>query len=116
VGDDSNFLIYQKLLGEDGSVRRSIVMVKQPGLFSPVPSSEPISMPITNSRLLSNVMNGPVSMLMDELLNSCNSFRSCAACGSPCVFVIVSRCATSLEPGMPLKYQLKTQDLVPEGL
>jgi hypothetical protein len=25
----------QKLLGEDGSVRRGVVMVKQPGLFSP---------------------------------------------------------------------------------
>jgi hypothetical protein len=25
----------QKLLGEDGSVRRVVVMVKQPGLFSP---------------------------------------------------------------------------------
>jgi hypothetical protein len=28
VGYDSDFLIRQKLLGEDGSVRRGIVMVK----------------------------------------------------------------------------------------
>jgi hypothetical protein len=35
VGDDSHFLFRQKMLGEDGSVRRDVVMVKQPGLFSP---------------------------------------------------------------------------------
>jgi len=35
VGDDSNFVFLQKLLGKDGSVRRGVVMVKQPGLFSP---------------------------------------------------------------------------------
>jgi hypothetical protein len=35
MGDDSHFLFRQKLLGEDGSVRRSVVMLKQPGLFSP---------------------------------------------------------------------------------
>ena len=35
VGDDSHFVFRQKLLGEDGSVRRGIVMMKQPGLFSP---------------------------------------------------------------------------------
>jgi len=34
VGDNSNFVFRQKLLGEDGSVRRGVVMVKQPGLFS----------------------------------------------------------------------------------
>jgi len=35
VGDNSNFVFRQKLVGEDGSVRRCVVMVKQPGLFSP---------------------------------------------------------------------------------
>jgi len=35
VGDNSNFVFRQKLVGEDGSVRRDVVMVKQPGLFSP---------------------------------------------------------------------------------
>ena len=35
MGDNSNFVFRQKLVGEDGSVRRGIVMVKQPGLFSP---------------------------------------------------------------------------------
>jgi len=35
VGDDSNFVCRQKLLGENRSVRRGVVMVKQPGLFSP---------------------------------------------------------------------------------
>jgi hypothetical protein len=34
-GDDSHFVSLQKLLGKDGSVRRVVVMVKQPGLLSP---------------------------------------------------------------------------------
>ena len=35
MGDNSNFVFRQKLVGEDGSVRRCVVIVKQPGLFSP---------------------------------------------------------------------------------
>ena len=35
MGDNSNFVFRQKLVGEDGSVRRGVIMVKQPGLFSP---------------------------------------------------------------------------------
>jgi hypothetical protein len=36
VREDSHFVFHQKMLGEDGSVRRNVVMVKQqPGLFSP---------------------------------------------------------------------------------
>jgi hypothetical protein len=35
VGDDSHFEFLQKPLGKDGSVRRGVVMVKQPGPFSP---------------------------------------------------------------------------------
>jgi hypothetical protein len=35
VGDERNLVFRQKLRGEDGSVRWGIVMVKQPGLFSP---------------------------------------------------------------------------------
>jgi hypothetical protein len=35
VGEDIRLIIHQKLLGEDGSVRRGVVMVKQLGLFSP---------------------------------------------------------------------------------
>jgi len=46
--------------------------------------------PITNSHLLSSVVNGLTSILTDKLLNSCNSFRSCAASGSPWLFVIVN--------------------------
>jgi len=32
-GGDSSFVLRQKLLGEDRSVIRGVVMVKQPGLF-----------------------------------------------------------------------------------
>jgi hypothetical protein len=35
VGDDSHFVCGQKRLGTDGSVRKSIIMVMQPDLFSP---------------------------------------------------------------------------------
>jgi hypothetical protein len=45
-----------------------------------------LACPSTNSHLFSNVVNG----LMNDLLNSCNSFRSCVACGSSCVFIIVN--------------------------
>jgi hypothetical protein len=35
VGNESHFAFHQKLLGEDGSVRRGVVVVEQPVLFSP---------------------------------------------------------------------------------
>jgi hypothetical protein len=35
MGDDRHFVYRQKLLGEDGSVGRGIVMVQHLGLFSP---------------------------------------------------------------------------------
>jgi hypothetical protein len=35
VGDGSYFVFCQKVLGEDGSVRWGVVMVKKPGLFLP---------------------------------------------------------------------------------
>jgi hypothetical protein len=34
VGDDSHFMFRHILLGKDKSVRRGVVMVKQPGLFA----------------------------------------------------------------------------------
>jgi hypothetical protein len=34
-GDDSHFVFRQKILGEEESVRRGVVMVKQQGLISP---------------------------------------------------------------------------------
>jgi hypothetical protein len=136
VGDDSYFVFRQKLLGEDVSVRRGVVMVKQPGLFSPSLGrcldpghkfgcdtvhaqffrQNPLACPITNSHILSNVVTGPTSILTEELLNSCNSFRSCAASGSPCVFVLVNWCATGLEQGIPLKHPRTIEALIPEGL
>jgi hypothetical protein len=35
VENDRHVVFRQKLLGEDGSARRGVVMLKQPGLFSP---------------------------------------------------------------------------------
>jgi hypothetical protein len=34
-GDVSRYVFHQKVLGEDWGVRRGVVMLKQPGLFSP---------------------------------------------------------------------------------
>ena len=56
------------------------------------------------------------SILTDELFHSFNSFSSCAASGSPCVFVIVNWCVTGLETGMPFKHLRTTQALVSQGL
>ena len=42
MGNDSHFVFCQKLLGEDGSVRRGVVMVKQPGLFLPKFGARPL--------------------------------------------------------------------------
>ena len=75
-----------------------------------------LACPITNFHLLSNVANDPTSILTDELLNSCNSFRSCATCGSLCVFVVVNWCATGLERGMSLKHLCTIHVFVPEAL
>jgi hypothetical protein len=72
--------------------------------------------PITNSHLLRNVANVPTSVLTDGILNLCKRLRSYAVSGSPCVFVIGNRCATGLEPGMPLKHLYTSQALVPESL
>jgi hypothetical protein len=35
VEDDKHFVFLQKLLGENGILRLGVVMLKQPGLFSP---------------------------------------------------------------------------------
>ena len=51
---------------------------------------------ITNVHLLSNVRNGPTSILANDLLNSCNGFRSCATCGSPGV----SSSSTDVRPAL----------------
>ena len=48
-----------------------------------------LACPITNSHLLSNVVNGLTSILMDELLNSCNNSRVVQLLGLPS-FVIVN--------------------------
>jgi hypothetical protein len=77
---------------------------------------DPCQILSSEPHLLSNVVNGPASILTGELLNSCTNFRSCTACGSPCVFVIANWCATGLEPSMSLKHLRTTQDLVSEVL
>ena len=76
----------------------------------------PLACPITNFHPISNVANGPTSILTDEPLNLRNSFRSCATCVSPCVSVVFNWCATGLESGMPLKHLCTAQALFPEAL
>jgi hypothetical protein len=92
-GGVTAILLRQKLLGEDGSVRWGC---RDPGhkfgcdmVHAQFFRQNTLACAITNSHLR-NVMNGPTSTLTDELLNSCNSFKRCAACGSPCVFAIAN--------------------------
>jgi len=85
------------------------------GAFS-ILSSEPIGMSITNSHLLRNFVNGPMSILKDKLLKLCNSFRSCTASGPPCVFVIINWCVTCLELGMPLTTPVHDSGFGPQRL
>jgi hypothetical protein len=110
------FVFRQKLLGEGGSVRGAWLWWGCDTVHSQFLRQNPLACPITNSHLLSNAVNGRTPILTDEPLNSCNSFRSCTTCGSPCVFVIVNWCATGPEPGTPLKHLRTTQYLFPEGL
>jgi hypothetical protein len=116
VGDDSHFLLCRKLL-------LLLVSCQDPGdkfgcdmVHAQFFRQNPLACPITNSHLLKNVVNGQTSIATVELLNSCNSSRSCEACESPCVLVIVNRCATGLEPSMVSKHLRTTQDLVPESM
>jgi hypothetical protein len=44
VGDNRHFIFRQKMLGEDGSVRRGVVMVKLWHGSCPILSSEPVGM------------------------------------------------------------------------
>jgi len=53
-----------------------------------------LACPITNFHLLSNVANDPTSILTDEFLNLCNSFRSCALVGLP----VCSSSSTDVRP------------------
>jgi hypothetical protein len=55
----------------------------------PIVPSEPVDMSHNQFPPPSNVVNSPTSILTYELLNFCSSLRSCAACGSPCVLVLV---------------------------
>jgi len=94
VGDNSNFVFRQKLVGD---ALLLLVSCQDPGhkfgcytAHAQFFRQNLSACPITNFHLVSNVANGPTSILTDELLNSCNSFRSCATCGSPCVFVVVN--------------------------
>jgi hypothetical protein len=69
-GGKSHFVFRQKLLGENGTVRRRVVMVKHKLGCDTVHAQfflqNPLACPTTNSHLLSNVLNCPTSFLTEE--------------------------------------------------
>jgi hypothetical protein len=90
MGDDSEVCILPLLLGEDGSMSWGVVMVKLRHGAYPILSSEPVGMPHDQLPLPQQYREWFDVDPDGRVLNSCNSFRSCATCGSPHVFVIVS--------------------------
>jgi hypothetical protein len=81
---DSHFVFRQKLLLLLVSSQDPVHKFGYEMLHAQFFRQNTFACPINSSHLLSNVVNGPNSILADELLNSCNSFRSCAACGCVC--------------------------------
>jgi hypothetical protein len=63
-----------------------------------------LSCPITNSDLISKVLNGSTSILTNELLKLGNRVWRCAADGPACVLVVLNGCPASPELSMPFKH------------
>jgi hypothetical protein len=60
-----------------------------------------LACPMTNSDLISKVLNGSTLILTNELMKFGNSVGCCAADGPTCVLVILNGCLTGPEPSMP---------------
>jgi hypothetical protein len=72
--------------------------------------------PITNSNLISKVLNGLMSILTNELLKYGNSVGCCAADGPTCVLDVLIGCPTGPEPSMPFKHPCTAHAFFPERL
>jgi hypothetical protein len=104
VADESHFVFRQKLVGEDGIVRRGIVMVKQSGLFSP-------KFGATSSHVFTQ---SPQNLAVEPGIHSLDCWERCLAllqllyrwrhqseifCISPRIVLVISRiCGWVLGP------------------
>jgi hypothetical protein len=79
-------------------------------------SQNPLAWPITNSRLISKVLNGSTLILVKELLKFGSSVRHCAADGPASVWVIVYGYPTGREPSTPFKHLSTAHAFFPERL
>lgn len=82
-------------------------------------SRRPFSCSITNSHLITKIMNlnRSTSGLTNEQLNFSNNVGCCVYDGPPSIFVVVNDCPTGIdEPSMPLKYWCSARTLFPENL
>jgi hypothetical protein len=79
-------------------------------------SQNPLAYPITNSDLISKVLNGSTSILTNELLKLGNSVGRCAADGPICVLVVLNGCPTGPKPSMPFKRPCTAHAFCPECL
>jgi hypothetical protein len=79
-------------------------------------SQNPLACPITNSDLISKVLNGSMSILMNELLKFGDSVGHCATDGPACVLVVLSGCPTGPELIMPFKHLCTAPAFFPECL
>jgi hypothetical protein len=79
-------------------------------------SQNPLACPITNSDLISKVLNGSSSILTNKLLKFGSSVGHCAADEPSCMLVILSGCPTGPEPSMPFKHPCTDHAFFPERL
>jgi hypothetical protein len=73
-----------------------------------------LACPITNSHLISKVLNGLTSILTNKLLKYENSVRRCAANGPVCVLVILIGCLMGPELSMPFQHPCTALAFYPE--
>jgi hypothetical protein len=79
-------------------------------------SQNPLACPITNSDLISKVLNGSMLILTNGLLKFGKSVGHCAVDGPTCVLVILNGCPTGPEPSMPFKHLCTANAFFPERM
>jgi hypothetical protein len=76
----------------------------------------PLACHITNSNLISKILNGSMSILTNKLLKFSNNVGHCAADGPTCVLVVLNECPTGPELSTPFKHPCMAQAFFPTHL
>jgi hypothetical protein len=76
----------------------------------------PLTYPTTNSNVISKILTGSTSILINELLKFGYSVGHCGADGSTCVSIILNGCPTGPEPSMPFKHPCMDHAFFPEHI